>query len=67
MLRLLDTIAGIAPHLTTVDQWQALDRQALLVYEGSRQGIPLAQDQAEIRERYQDVRTALRRSVGKVA
>ena len=62
MLRLLNTIAGIAPYLTTVDQWRALNQQALLVYEGSRQGIPLAQDQAEIRERYHAVRTALQRS-----
>jgi uncharacterized membrane protein len=61
-IRLLDAIERIAPDASSPDHWHALDRQAGLIYEGSREGIPVGQDRADIQERYHAVRAALTRA-----
>lgn len=57
-LRLLETIAALAPLVQTPDLRQALLTQAELVHQGSQDGLAAEADRADARERYQAVRAA---------
>jgi uncharacterized membrane protein len=58
-IRLLETIAEIAPYLRAPEQRAALRRQALMIERGSHDGLPEEQDRRDVAQRCREALQAL--------
>ena len=58
-IRLLESIAAIAPHTRTSEQRDTLARQAEMIYRGSQESIPEEWDRDDVEKRYRQAMRAL--------
>ena len=58
-MRMLESIAAIAPFAAAEKKCEALERQAQMIHRGSREGLPEANDRANVDRRFSRALMAL--------
>lgn len=63
-IRMLESIAAIAPFTDAAKQREALERQAQMIHRGSREGLPEPNDRADVDRRFSRALMALEAAEG---